>query len=71
MATEVKVAPARGRIDASEAPYFVDYAQNQLADIIADTSAAERLRIYTTIDMDLQRAAYSAVVKQLAALDKV
>ncbi|MDT7779035.1 MAG: penicillin-binding protein [Acidobacteriota bacterium] len=70
-ATELKVAPQRGRIDASEAPYFVDYAQNQLSDIIADTSAAERLRIYTTIDMDLQRAAYAALVKQLAALDKV
>lgn len=70
MATEVKLAPARGRIDASEAPYFVDYAQGQLADLIADTSAADRLRIYTTIDMDLQRAAYSALVKQLAALDK-
>jgi penicillin-binding protein 1B len=49
----------------------VDYAQGQLADLIADTSGAERLRIYTTIDMDLQRAAYSALVKQLAALDKV
>ena len=71
MATEVKLAPQKGRIDASEAPYFVDYAQNQLADILADTSAAERLRIYTTIDMDLQRAAYAALVKQLAALDKV
>jgi penicillin-binding protein 1B len=71
MATELKVAPARGRIDVSEAPYFVDYAQQQLADILADTSAADRLRIYTSIDMDLQRAAYAAVVKQLAALDKV
>ena len=71
MATEVKLAPARGRIDVSEAPYFVDYAQGQLAEIIADTSAADRLRIYTTIDMDLQRAAYAALVKQLAALDKV
>jgi penicillin-binding protein 1B len=71
MAAELKVVPQKGRIDSSEAPYFVDYAQNQLADIIADTSAAERLRIYTTIDMDLQRAAYAALVKQLAALDKV
>ncbi|HEX8557160.1 MAG TPA: PBP1A family penicillin-binding protein [Pyrinomonadaceae bacterium] len=70
MAAEIKLAPAKGRIDASEAPYFVDYAQTQLADLIADTSAAERLRIYTTIDMDLQRAAYAALVKQLAALDK-
>jgi penicillin-binding protein 1B len=71
MAAELKVTPAKGRIDASEAPYFVDYAQQQLGDMIADASAAERLRIYTTIDMDLQRAAYAAVVKQLAALDKV
>jgi penicillin-binding protein 1B len=71
MATDVNVAPAKGRIDASEAPYFVDYAQTQLGEILADTSAAERLRIYTTVDMDLQRAAYSAVVKQLAALDKL
>jgi penicillin-binding protein 1B len=70
-AAELKVAPAKGRIDVSDAPYFVDYAQAQLADLIADTSAAERLRIYTTIDMDLQRAAYAAVVKQLAALDRV
>jgi penicillin-binding protein 1B len=71
MATELKVAPAKGRIDVSEAPYFVDYAQQQLGELLADTSAADRLRIYTTIDMDLQRAAYAAVVKQLAALDKV
>jgi penicillin-binding protein 1B len=71
MATELKVAPQKGRIDVSEAPYFVDYAQQQLSDLLADTSAADRLRIYTTIDMELQRAAYAAVVKQLAALDKV
>ena len=69
--SELKVAPARGRIDVSEAPYFIDYAQTQLGDILADTNAAERLRIYTTIDMELQRAAYAAVVKQLAALDKL
>lgn len=70
-ATELKVAPARGRIDSSEAPYFVDYVQNQLSDILADARAAEHLRIYTTIDMDLQRAAYTAITKQLAALDKI
>jgi penicillin-binding protein 1B len=70
MATELKVAPQKGRIDVSEAPYFVDYAQQQLTDLLADTSAADRLRIYTTVDMELQRAAYAAVVKQLAALDK-
>ncbi|MDQ3805297.1 MAG: PBP1A family penicillin-binding protein, partial [Acidobacteriota bacterium] len=71
MASELKVAPAKGRLDVSEAPYFIDYAQQQLADMLSDASAADRLRVYTTIDMDLQRAAYAAVVKQLAALDRV
>jgi penicillin-binding protein 1B len=69
--TELKVAAVRGRVDVSDAPYFVDYAQSQLADIIMDQGATQHLRIYTTIDMDLQRAAYAAVTKQLATLDKV
>jgi penicillin-binding protein 1B len=70
-ATEIKLAPARGRVDTSDAPYFVDYVQNQLADILADARSAAHLRIYTSVDMDLQRAAYAAVTKQLAALDKL
>ena len=67
----LKVAPVKGRIDMSDAPYFADYVQSQLGDIIAGSGATEHLRIYTTIDMDLQRAAYAALSKQLAALDKV
>ncbi|HEV2764496.1 MAG TPA: PBP1A family penicillin-binding protein, partial [Pyrinomonadaceae bacterium] len=70
-ATELKVAPARGRIDAADAPYFTDYAENQLGEILSDTAGADHLRVYTTVDLDLQRAAYAAVVKQLAALDKI
>ena len=68
---ELKVVRTKNRIDTSEAPYFVDYAQAQLADVISDTSAAERLRIYTTVDMDLQRAAVAAITKHLSAIDKV
>lgn len=67
----LKVTSAKGRVDVSDAPYFSDYVQNQLGDIIAGPGAAEHLRIYTTIDMDLQRAAYASLTKQLAALDKV
>src|ERR1044072_7421455 len=70
-ATPLVLASTKGRVDTSDAPYFVDYAQNQLADIIVDQAAAEHLRIYKTGDMDLQRAAYDAVTKQLNALDKV
>lgn len=70
-AEPLKVAAVKGRIDASDAPYFADYVQNQLGDIIAGVGVAQHLRIYTTIDMDLQRAAYAALAKQVAALDKV
>ncbi|HEY0766085.1 MAG TPA: PBP1A family penicillin-binding protein [Pyrinomonadaceae bacterium] len=69
-ATPLQVVPSRGRIDVSDAPYFADYVQNQLGDMIAG-AGAEHLRIYTTIDMDLQRAAYAALTKQMAALDKI
>jgi penicillin-binding protein 1B len=69
--TPLQVAPVKGRIDVSDAPYFVDYVQNQLGDLIAGSGATEHLRIYTSIDMDLQRAAYAALTKQLAALDKI
>src|SRR6185369_816080 len=69
-ASELKVAATKGRIDISDAPYFADYVQNQLSDVITG-QGADHLRIYTTIDMDLQRAAYAAVTKQLAALDKI
>jgi penicillin-binding protein 1B len=70
-ATPLQVTPTKGRIDVSDAPYFADYVQNQLGDMIAGSGAAEHLRIYTTIDMDLQRAAYAALTKQLNELDKI
>lgn len=69
--TPLQVAPTKGRIDVSDAPYFADYVQNQLGDMIAGPGTEQHLRIYTTIDMDLQRAAYAALTKQLAELDKV
>jgi penicillin-binding protein 1B len=69
--SELKVAATKGRIDVSDAPYFADYVQGQLGEIIAGPGTAEHLRIYTTIDLDLQRAAYAAVTRQLAELDKV
>lgn len=70
-ASPLKVASMKGRVDVSDAPYFVDYAENQLAETIATQGVAQHLRIYTSVDMDLQRAAYAAVSKQVNALDKV
>lgn len=67
----LQVTATKGRIDVSDAPYFADFVQTQLGDMIAGAGAEEHLRIYTTIDLDLQRAAYAALTKQLAALDKI
>src|SRR5262249_24832876 len=69
-ATDLKIASTKGRIDISDAPYFADYVQNQLGDLISG-QGADHLRIYTSVDMDLQRAAYAAVTRQLNALDKI
>jgi penicillin-binding protein 1B len=69
--TPLKVAQVKGRVDVSDAPYFLDYAQDQLVDTITDQGSAQHLRVYTSIDMELQRAAYGAVNKQLSALDKI
>src|ERR1044072_5633332 len=68
--SDLKIAPTKGPIDISDAPYFADYVQNQLSDVITG-QGADHLRIYTSIDMDLQRAAYAAVTRQLASLDKI
>jgi penicillin-binding protein 1B len=69
--TPLQVTATKGRIDVSDAPYFADYVQGQLGEMIAGAGAEEHLRIYTTIDLDLQRAAYAALTKQLAVLDKI
>lgn len=69
--TPLQVTATKGRIDVSDAPYFADFVQTQLGDMVAGAGAEEHLRIYTTIDLDLQRAAYAALTKQLAVLDKI
>jgi len=53
--------------DNSLAPYFVDYV-SRTADSEHDASPAKQ-RIYTTIDLDLQQLAESALRRQLDRLD--
>ena len=46
-----------GSVDASEAPYFVDLVHEQLLQRLGDRGAnLDGLRIYTSLDPDLQRA---------------
>lgn len=53
------------------APYFLDYVQEQLAELFPTSDLGQLgYRIYTTIDMDLQRAATTALTEGLERLDR-
>ena len=56
--------------DLQGMPYFSQYAIEELPKIVNDPEALQHLRVYTSIDPDLQRKAYEIVNKRLAALDK-
>jgi len=60
------VAPSNN-LDDSLAPYFVDYV-NRVAESDFDTSGVNQ-RIYTTIDLELQQSAETALKRQLDMLD--
>jgi penicillin-binding protein 1B len=60
-----------GSVDASEAPYFVDLVHEQLLDKLGDRGAnLNGLRIYTTLDPDLQRTATTAVESTIHQVDE-
>ena len=59
-----------GSVDASEAPYFVDLVRDQLVQKLGDRDFnREGLRIYTSLDPDLQRAATAAVDSTMPSID--
>jgi penicillin-binding protein 1B len=58
-------------VDASEAPYFVDLVHDQLLQKLGERDFnREGLRIYTSLDPDLQREATSAVESTLHVVDE-
>jgi penicillin-binding protein 1B len=56
--------------DLQGMPYFSQYAIEELPKIVSDPEALQHLRVYTSIDPDLQRIAYQTVSKRLETLDK-
>ena len=59
-----------GSVDASEAPYFVDLVRDQLVQKLGDRDFnREGLRIYTSLDPDLQRVATEAVDSTVHEID--
>src|SRR5262245_40552093 len=67
------VAAKSGGVDASDAPYFIDYLTRQVESQYEDRdgTSLRSLRIYSTIDLELQHAAYQAVTKHMTEIEKL
>jgi len=62
----------RQGIESTDAPYFVDRVNDRLADQFSEKDFQESgSRIYTTIDLDLQRDAAAAVEKGTKEIDEI
>jgi penicillin-binding protein 1B len=63
---------ATPNIDASEAPYFVDLVHDQLTQRVGDSELGhDALRVYTSLDPELQRAATEAVEASMKNVDAI
>lgn len=64
----IRLAPQN--VDASEAPYFVDLVHDQIQQRLGDTTTSNGvLRIYTSLDPELQKAAAEAVAEMMPRID--
>jgi penicillin-binding protein 1B len=70
-AEPLRLAPPN--VDASEAPFFIDLVHDQIMQRLGDTdiSRSGSLRIYTSLDPNLQRAASDAVDEGIKNVDEL
>ncbi len=68
-AEPLRLAPPN--VDASEAPYFVDLVHEQLVQRLGDDLNRQSLRIYTSLDPQLQRVASEAVAVGMHNVDQL
>jgi penicillin-binding protein 1B len=70
-----KLAPlkiVRTSVAGSEAPYFVDMVKDHLLDKYSENElSSQNIRVYTTLDPELQRAAIAAVDTGMKNVDKL
>ena len=74
-AGEARVTPfvlrqISSRKDLQGMPYFSQYAIEELPKIVSDPDAIQHLRVYTSIDPDLQRIAYETIAARVDKLEK-
>jgi penicillin-binding protein 1B len=71
LASEAPVAVAQGTAQSVEAPYFVDLVDDALQSKFQDADfQSNAFRVYTTLDMRLQRAAAEAIRLGMAGVDE-
>ena len=68
--TKLEIKQISATKDLQGMPYFSQYAIEELPKIVTDPEAVQHLRVYTTIDPDLQKKAYEIVAARLEKLDK-
>jgi penicillin-binding protein 1B len=70
-ASESPIQINPGEIESSDAPYFVDLVNEDLQDRFEDWDfASNSYKVYSTLDLDLQREAVEAVRIGMAEVDK-
>jgi penicillin-binding protein 1B len=69
VAVETPITAARGSAQSAEAPYFVDLVSDALQARFQDVNSSN-FRVYTTLDMHLQRAAAEAIRKGMVLVDE-
>ena len=68
--TPLEVRKITSGKDLQGMPYFSQFAVEELPKITSDPEVLQHSRVYTTIDPDLQKAAYKIVNDRLDKLDK-
>lgn len=69
-AAKLELKQISSKKDLQGMPYFSQYVVEELPKVVSDPEALQHLRVYTSIDPDLQRLAYEMVSKRLDQLDK-
>ncbi len=69
--TPLELRVVSSKDDLEGMPYFSQYVVDELPKIVSDPEALQHLRVYTSIDPDLQKLAYKTVSERLAKLEKL
>ncbi len=68
-ALKLELKQISNKKDLQGMPYFTQYVVDTLPSVVSDPEALQHLRVYTSIDPDLQRMAYEIVSRRLDKLE--